>query len=130
MEAFSQDLRKRIVRAVKTTGNQTQVAITFQVSRSTVRRLLKLEQLDPDLAPKKRPGRQGDIAPQDYPAVIALLEAKNDLTLQELTQLWDAQHHQKLSTATFSRLLGRLGWSRKKRVWQPPNATSKPEKSS
>jgi hypothetical protein len=31
-----------------------------------------------------------------------------------------------LNKSTFSRLLGRLGWSRKKRVWQPPNVTSKP----
>jgi transposase len=62
MQAYSQDLRKRIVQAVKTTGNQTQVAVTFQVSRSTVKRMLKLEQLDPNLTPKKRPGRQSEIS--------------------------------------------------------------------
>ena len=125
--AFSKDLRKRIVQAVKTTGNQTQVAFTFQVSRSTVRRMLKLQQLDPDLTPKKRPGRRSEIPPQKYPDVIAFLEAKNDLTLDQLRELWNQQHHQNLSKSTFSRLLDRLGWSRKKRVWQPPSAMSKPE---
>ena len=116
MQAYSEDLRKRIVQAVKITGNQTQVAITFQVSRSTVRRLLKLEQLDPDLAPKKRPGRQTQIPPQKYPKVLAFLQDKNDLTLDQLRELWNQKYHQNLSKSTFSRLLDRLDWSRKKRV--------------
>lgn len=57
MDAYSQDLRKKIVGAVKATGNQTQGAALFRVSRSTVRHYLKLEAFDPDLTPKKRPGR-------------------------------------------------------------------------
>ena len=125
MEAYSQDLRKRIVAAVKTTGNQTQVAITFQVSRSTVKRLVKLAQLDPDLAPKDRPGRGSDIPAEYHYRVFAFLEAKNDLTLGELAQLWQEHYHHKLSISTFSRLLARAGWTRKKRVWQPPNAMNK-----
>jgi transposase len=122
MTAYSQDLRKRIVKAVETTGNQTQVAITFQVSRSTVRRLLKLERVDPTLAAKPHPGRQTEIAPENYPALIALLQEQNDLTLAQLRQLWHEQYHQLVSVATMSRLLKRLGWTRKKRAWQPPNA--------
>ncbi len=127
MKAFSQDLRKRIVQAVQTTGNQSQVARTFQVSRSTVRRLLKLEAQDPELAPKPRPGRQAAIAAQHYAAVLAIVQAHNDLTLQQLAHLWaqqsQSQPGQSLSISTLSRLLKRLGWTRKKRVWQPPSAT-------
>jgi transposase len=127
---YSQDLRKRIVAAVKTTDNQTQVAITFQVSRSTVRRYLKLEKQDSELTPKVRPGRGSDIPAQNHSRVFVFLEAKNDLTLAQLAQLWQEHYHQKLSISTFSRLLAQAGWTRKKRVWQPPNATSKPEMSS
>lgn len=130
MNAYSQDLRKRIVKAVETSGNQTQVAITFQVSRSTVRRLLKLEKVDPTLAAKPRPGRQTEIALENYPALISLLQEHNDLTLAQLCQLWEQLHQQKVSVATMSRLLKRLGWTRKKRVWQPPNAINKSEGSS
>ena len=130
MQAYSQDLRKRIVQAVKITYNQTQVAITFQVSRSTVKRYLKLEKLDQALTPKKRPGRHRGIAAENFSHVIAFLEAKNDLTLAELAQLWQEHYQQKLSISTFSRLLAQAGWTRKKRVWQPPNATNKPEMSS
>src|SRR3954468_9517765 len=114
MQAYSQDLRKRIVQAVKTTGNQTQVAITFQVSRSSVKRFLKLEELDQTLAPKKRPGRQRGIAVEDFPQVIAFLEAKNDLTLAELAQLWQEHYHQKLSISNFSVCWRRLAGSEKK----------------
>ena len=130
MEAYSKDLRKRIVQAVKTTGNQTQVAITFQVSRSTVRRYLKLEKHDTELTPKKRPGRQRGIPAENHSRVTAFLEAKNDLTLDELAQLYHQHYHLKLHKSTFSRLLGRLGWTRKKRVWQPPNVMNKPALSS
>ena len=130
MKAYSQDLRKRIVKAVETTGNQTQVALTFQVSRSTVRRLLKLELTDPTLASLPRPGRQTEIAPENYPAVIAILQAQNDLTLQQVCELWADQYHQELSVATMSRLLKRLNWTRKKRIWQPLNVMSKSETSS
>ena len=134
MNAYSQDLRKRIIKAVETTGNQTQVATTFQVSRSTVRRLLILEKVDPNLAAKPRPGRQTEIAPENYPALINLLQEHNDSTLAQLCLLWDEHYHQLVSVATMSRLLKRLGWTRKKRVWQPPNAinntamSSKPTK--
>jgi len=130
MNAYSQDLRQRIIKAVELTGNQTQVAITFQVSRSTVRRLLKLEKVDPTLTAKPRPGRQTEIAAENYPAVIAFLQEHNDLTLAQLGQLWEEHYHQKVSVATMSRLLKRLGWTRKKRVWQPPSETSKHETSS
>jgi len=82
MKAFSQDLRKRIVQAVKTTGNQTQVALTFQVSPSTVQRLLKLELVDPELKPQTIPGRTAKVDPQHYSVFTTLLETKNDLTLQ------------------------------------------------
>jgi transposase len=126
MEAYSQDLRKRIVQAVKTTGNQTQVAITFQVSRSTVRRYLKLEEHDSELTPKKRPGRHSDIPVENHSRVTAFVETKNDLTLDELAQLYYQHYHLKLHKSTFCRLLGRLGWTRKKRVWQPPSVMNKP----
>jgi transposase len=130
MEAYSQDLRKKIVGAVKATGNQTQVAALFQVSLSTVKRYLKLAESDPDLTPKKRPGRHSTIPTENYSRLTALLEAKNDLTMQELARLWQELYQQKLNPSTFSRLLVRAGWTRKKRVWQPPSATSKPEMSS
>lgn len=132
MKAYSQDLRKRIVQAVETnpTHNQSQVARTFQVSRSTVRRLLKLEAKDPDLKARTSPGRRPKLAAQDYGAVIALLEAQNDLTLQDLCQHWSQHHDQSLSVATVSRLLKRLGWTRKKRLWQPPSGMKNNEPSS
>ena len=78
MNAYSQNLRKRIVKAVETSGNQTQVAITFHFSRSTIRRMLKLEKVDPSLADKPIPGRHPEIAAQNYPAVMALLQERND----------------------------------------------------
>jgi transposase len=127
MKAYSQDLRKRIVQAVETTGNQTQVALTFKVSRSTVRRLLKLEIIDPDLKPQPLPGRDPKVTSQDYGILTALLQAQNDLTLQELCQHFSIHYGLNLSISTMSRLLKKVGWTRKKRVWQPPNVMKNTE---
>ncbi len=98
------------MQAVHTTGNQTQVAHTFRVGRSTVKRLLKLAGSDPDLTPKVRPGRQRAIAPQHYPALLAILNDNNDLTLEHLAQRWAQQQQSAvpLSQSTLSRLLS--GW--------------------
>ncbi len=130
MKAFSQDLRKRIVQAVKATSNQTQVAITFQVSRSTVKRLLKLQAIDPDLKSQPIPGRNAKITSQHYGVLITLLQAQNDLTLQDLCQYCLIHFGQNISVSSMSRLLKKLGWTRKKRVWQPSSAMKNTEPNS
>ena len=121
MKAYSQDLRIRIVEAVQQTHNQSQVATTFKVSRSTVVRLLKLHAQDPNLPSKTSPGRSTEIASQDYPALLSLVAAKPDTTLDQLAHKWAEGGGERVSTSTLSRLLRRLGWTRKKRVWQPPS---------
>src|SRR3954454_10769457 len=116
MKAYSQDLRQRIVDTVEQTDNKTQTAQTFQVSVSTVKRLIKLKATTGVLDPKPLPGRPTNIKEEQYPALIAQLSENKDKTLQEHAQLWADKTGVVVSKSTFSRTFAKLGWSRKKRV--------------
>ncbi len=56
MNAYSEDLRKKIVQALRRGMTKSEAARTFSVSRSSVKRYAKLAQEGRSLAPKKRPG--------------------------------------------------------------------------
>src|SRR3712207_4294635 len=56
MNAYSEDLRKKIVEALRRGMTKSEAARTFSVSRSSVKRYAKLAQEGRPLAPKKRPG--------------------------------------------------------------------------
>jgi transposase len=137
MKAYSLDLRQRIVRAVLDQGlHPREVAARFSVGLTTVKRFVALAQAD-DLAPKPRPGRSRtrSIRDEHHPALVAQLAAHDDATLQEHCRLWAERQGVTVSPATMSRAITRLGWTRKKRRWQPasagkptgrPGATSSP----
>ncbi|MEO7020301.1 MAG: hypothetical protein ABI234_09150 [Ktedonobacteraceae bacterium] len=44
------------------------------------------------------------------------MEAHRDATRDEHCHLWEETHGQRVSTATMSRAITRLGWTRKKNV--------------
>jgi transposase len=56
MNAYSEDLRKKIIEALGRSSTKSEVARTFGISRSSVKRYAKLAEEGRPLAPKKRPG--------------------------------------------------------------------------
>jgi transposase len=56
MNAYPEDLRKKIIEALKRGMTKTEAARAFSVSRSSVKRYAKLAQEGRPLAPKRRPG--------------------------------------------------------------------------
>jgi hypothetical protein len=67
-----------------------------------------LEPLPGPSGPKPR------ITPEEYPALIAQLEAHPDATLEEHCTLWAATGHAAVSTGTMCRAQRRVVWTRKK----------------
>ena len=55
------------------------------------------------------------------------LEARPEATLEEHRRLWERERGVRVSVATMSRAIRRLGWTYKQRRWEPQSATSKPE---
>jgi transposase len=123
MKPYSLDLRQRIVTAVVDKQlHPEEVAERFSVSRDTVERYVQ-RALTGALAPQTSPGRPRVIGPEHHQALRAQLEAHADATLAAHCQRWTATQGVEVSTATMSRAIKRLGWTRKKRRWQPASGT-------
>src|SRR5947209_5690252 len=121
MKAYSPDLRRKIVAAVGAGESQTAVARVFGVGLSTVKRYLKQHQETGSLAPKRHPGRAPTIRPDQRSLLWQQLEAHPAAVLAEHCRLWAEHTGVHLSTATMSREIKRLGWTRKKGRWVPPS---------
>ncbi len=120
MRAYSIDLRERIVAAVERGMPRREVVTTFGVSLGTIKRLLVRRRTTTDLSAQSLPGRPRAIGAAQQAALWAQLEANPDATLDEHTRQWNTVHGTVLSARTVGRAIARLGWTRKKRCWQPP----------
>jgi transposase len=124
MNAYSEDLRKKIVEALRRGTTKSEAARAFGVSRSSVKRYAKLAEEGRSLVPKKRPGSK----PKMDQSATKLLEADvhrhPTATLSERRAFLQKAAGVRVSESTVSRMLRRLGWSRKKGVWGPARETS------
>ena len=125
MNPYSEDLREKMVEAHGRGTTKSEAARPFGVSRSPVKRYAKLAQEGRPLAPKKRPGSKPKM---DEKARRLLLEAdmeeRPSATLSERREYLGRMASLWASESTLSRMLGRLGWSRKKDRWERASATS------
>lgn len=114
-KAYSLDLRQRVVQAVYSGQGRPEVAQTFSISATTLRRWLALD-AQGELAPKPEPGTRPRIGRDLEPLLRAQVEAHPDAILDEHVELWAQSQGQRLSRATIARALIRLGYTRKKSV--------------
>jgi transposase len=114
METYSTDFRERLLRAIDGGLSQAEAARRFGVGASTIKRW-KRRRARGRLAPSPRPGRPPRIGPGQLPALEAQLRAAADASLAEHCATWERTHGVRVSAATMSRALRRLGWTVKKR---------------
>ena len=124
MKAYSEDLRRKIVDAVRRGVPKSEAASVFGVSLSSVKRFTGMEREGDSLAPKKPPGRP----PKGSDATRRLLEAdlaeRPAATAPERRRYLERMTGESMSDSTVRRLVRRLGHSRKKDPRSPPSATS------
>lgn len=125
MRAYSMDLRKRVVAAVGRGDSTAQVAQTFGVGLATVKRWVARRRRDPQdtLEPKEAPGQTPNITTVQHAELCRQLESNPTATVAEHARLWNDAHGTSLSQWTLGRAVRRLGWTRKKGVWEPPSGT-------
>lgn len=125
MNGYSKDLRMRVLGTVDQGTPRREVADLFGVSPSTLKRWLRRRRNGEDLAPKPSPGRTPIIlaTAEDKRDLWEQLSANADATLERHCELWEERHGTRVSVATMSRAVRRLGWTYKKRRWWPPNGT-------
>jgi transposase len=124
MKAYSEDLRRKIVDAVRQGVSKSETASLFGVSLSSVKRFTKMEREEGSLAPKKPPGRP----PKGTDATRRLLSEdlaeRPAATAPERRLYLERMTGESMSDSTLRRLVRRLGHSRKKDPRLPPSATS------
>ena len=114
MKPYSEDLRERVVRAVAIGTPREDVAALFAVSVPSIERWLRLKRETGGLAPKPVPGPVAVKTNAVLEALPERLADRADATLAEHCSWWREVAGVEVSTATMSRALMRLGWTRKK----------------
>ena len=123
MIAYSLDLRKRIVEAKERGTPTAEVAKTFGVGASTVKRYAAAAREGRPLDPKKRPGSKPKMDEAARRLLERDMEERPAATLPQRREFLRRTVGVEVSDSTVSRVLNRLGWSRKKDRWAPQNAT-------
>ena len=128
MKPYSQDLRERVLRAVDTGMPRADIVKSLAVSPATIKRYLKQRRETGHVKPKAIPGRPAHKGVALQAGLLAQLEAQRDARLEDHCQQWEAEHGVQVSTATMSRAIQRLGWTRKKSHRWPVNGVSRSER--
>jgi len=116
MNAYSKDLRLKVLSAIDRGIPRKEVADLFGVSLSTIKRWLKRRRQTGGVQTMKIPGRpsvKGEPLRQWLPSQ---LNSNPDLTLKEHCEAFEDESGLKVSEATMSRNIARLpgGWPLKK----------------
>ena len=126
MKTYSADFRERLLRAIDAGLGQAEAARLFGVGTSTLKRWKRRRRDTGAVAPSPRRGRPPTIGPDQRAALEAQVRAAPDATLAEHCASWERAHGVRVSVATMSRALAKLGWPLKKRPSSPANATRSP----
>jgi transposase len=117
MNAYSEDLRKKIVEAVERGMPKIQAAKTFGVGISSVKRYVATYREGRSLAPKKRPGSKPKLDESARTLLEADLKERPAATLSQRREFLRRVCGVSVSDSTLSRMLRGMGWTRKKDRW-------------
>jgi transposase len=124
MNAYSEDLRKKIVEAVERGMPKIEAARTFGVGISSVKRYVATYREGRSLTPKKRPGSKPKLDEGARKLLEANLEDHPEATLPQRCEFLRRVCGVSVSDSTVSRMLRRMGWTRKKDRWVRARETS------
>ena len=107
-------MRIRALDALDVGTPRPEVIRLFGVSTATLTRWRRRQRETGSLAQSRRPGPPKVKTAGLATALVPRLEAHPDATLEEHRRWWEQASGQRVSQATMSRAITRLGWTRKK----------------
>jgi transposase len=120
---LSQDLRKRIVRAVEGGSSIRQAAARYEVSPSAAVKLMRRVRETGSVAPGWIGGHRRPVLQPHQGLLRSLIEAKPGITLAEIQAELRARGIVVSALSTIHHTLRRIGFTRKKRRYVPLNKT-------
>jgi transposase len=130
MNAYSKDLRLKVIDAVKRGIPRREVSELLGISLWTISRYMKLKACGRQIAPKPSPARNKAKILDSLAHKGALwrqLEGNDTATLEEHCEMFEKEQRVCVCVSTMSRAVRKLGWTFKKDRWHPPKETSKEE---
>lgn len=129
MNAYSKDLRLKVLAAVERGVPRREISELLGISVATISRYVKLKASGKDVVPKPSPGRKAKILddPDHKKALWEQLEENGTATLEDYCEMFEKERGVLVSVATMSRAVRKLGWTFKKDHWEPQKETSKEE---
>ena len=121
MNAYSMDLRERIVTARCAGESVVSVSQRFGVCTKTVR-AYEARAKAGQLAPLPRPGKAPRLRVEEEAAFVSMVQEKSNWTVAALSEEWHKRTGVFLPSSTLHDHLKRLGARYKKRVASPSSA--------
>jgi putative transposase len=120
---LSQDLRERIVRAVAGGSSIRQAAARYDISPSAAVKLMRRVRETGSVAPGRIGGNRRPVLEPHQALLRSLVEARPAITLAELQAELRARAIVVSALSTIHHALRRIGFTRKKRRYEPPSKT-------
>lgn len=126
MQAYSLDLRQRVVRAYEQGHDSiATIAERFSVSVGFVKKMLHLKRATGDLEPRPHGGgRRASLTPRQRQLLGRKVSAQNDISLAELQVVLQETEGVMVHVSTICRALSQLDLPHKKRALPPRSATT------
>ena len=125
MKTYPLELRRRVIKAVDNKiGTKTEIAETFSVSTSWIRKLLQRRRETGSIEPSPcTQGRKPAFGSANLEQLNNFVRQKPDSTLEEIKDYFSAKVN--CSVVTVHNALKRLGWRYKKNRYEPLSRTEK-----
>ena len=125
MDAYSEDLRQKIVEALEPRRmNKSEAARAFGVSLSSVKRYAKAVREGRSLSPGKAPGKRPKLDEKARRLLEANVEERPFAKLSDRQEYLERVAGVRVSESTLSRALRQMGFGRKKGRWVRVSATN------
>ena len=125
MDAYSEDLRQKIVEALERRRmNKSEAARAFGVSLSSVKRYAKAVREGRSLSPGKAPGKRPKLDEKARRLLEANVEERPFAKLSDRQEYLERVAGVRVSESTLSRALRQMGFGRKRGRWVPVSKTN------
>jgi transposase len=125
MRAYSEDLRKKIVTAIEERSMpKAQAARLFDVSLSSIKRYARAAPRGEPLTPKKSPAQPRKADQKARALLEEDVKERPAATISQRRRFLEHLTGTTLSDSTVRRLMKRMGFSQKNRLWGRWNETS------